>query len=167
MLNVITWQQYLIATLLLSITWYIYVGLRYYRTELAVLLKIKPAVQTVAPLVNNKLSVVMGEAKPEADTGLYAAEELLFSAAEPDDISEQTLPPGPADDLLAEGKVLIAAYAGSDNKSEFLSLFKLLLEKYEVFRDEISLPVIIRSLSEFADSRLPFAVDKTEWPLTF
>ncbi|MDO3627557.1 hypothetical protein [Mucilaginibacter sp. BT774] len=167
MLNVISWQQYRTATLLLSVTWYIYVGLRYYRTELAVLLKIRPAVQTVVPPVNNKLPVIMGEAKPEADTGLYAAEELLFSVAEPDEVGEQTLPPGPADDLLAEGKVLIAAYACSDNKSEFLSLFKLLLDNYEVFRDEISLPVIIRSLREFADSRLPFAVDETEWPLTF
>ncbi|MBS1519851.1 MAG: hypothetical protein JST50_02550 [Bacteroidetes bacterium] len=167
MLNEITWQQYLIATLVVTVVWYVYVGLRYYRTELAVLLKIKPAVQTTMPAVSNKLSVVMGEATPETDTGLYAADELLFSAAEPDDISDQTLPPGPADDLLAEGKVLIDAYAGNDNKSEFLSLFKLLLDKYEVFKDEISLPAVIRSLSEFAGSRLSFSLKETEWPLTF
>jgi hypothetical protein len=167
MLNAISWQQYVTAVLGFSAAWYAYVCLRYYRTELAAWLKIKPAVQSQVPLVANKLTVVMGAAKPEADTGLYPAEELLFSAGDPDDISDQTLPKGPADDLLDEAKVLVNAYSENDNKTEFLSLFRLLLDKYEVFRDEISLPAVIRALSEFAGSRLPFRLKETEWPLTF
>lgn len=167
MLNAIFWQQYLTAVFLLCAAWYLYVGLRYYRPELAARLKIKPAAKNILPPVANKLTVVMGAAKPDTDTGIYPAEELVFSAAEPDDVSEQTLPKGPSDELLEEAKVLVDAYCGTDNKSEFLSLFKLLLDKYEVFRDEISLPAVIRPLREFADSRLPFHLKESEWPLTF
>ncbi|MFS2187228.1 hypothetical protein ACCC92_11190 [Mucilaginibacter sp. Mucisp84] len=167
MLNAISWQQYVAAVLSFSAAWYAYVGLRYYRTELAAWLKIKPTVQSTVPPVANKLTVVMGAAKPETDTGLYPAEELLFSAGDPDDISDQTLPKGPADDLLDEAKVLINAYSENNDKTEFLSLFRLLLDKYEVFREEISLPAVISALSEFAGSRLPFRLKETEWPLTF
>ena len=167
MLNAISWQQYLTAVLLLSAAWYSYVGLRYCRTELASRLKIKPNIQSAVPPLATKLSVVMGEAKPETDTGIFPAEELIFSGSEPDDVSDQTLPAGPADELLAEAKVLVAAYSDNNNKTEFLSLFKLLLDKYEVFRDEISLPAVTRALSEFAGNRLPFPLKETEWPLTF
>jgi len=167
MLNAISWQEYITAVLLLTVAWYAYVGLRYYRPELAVLLKIKPAVESTVPTVANKLTVVMGEVKPEADTGLYHPEELLFSSHEPDDISDQTLPKGPADDLLEEAMVLVDAYGENDNKTEFLSLFKLLLDKYEVFADEISLPAIIKSLNDFAADKLPFKIQAAEWPITF
>jgi hypothetical protein len=167
MLNAISWQQYLTAILVLCAAWYSYVGLRYYRHEVTAWLKIRPSVQSAVPPVANKLTVVMGSVKPDTDTGLYPAEDLVFSASEPDDISDQTIPKGPSDDLLEEAKVLVDAYGDNDNKTEFLSLFKLLLDKYEVFRDEISLPAVIRSLSEFAATRLPFRLKETEWPLTF
>jgi hypothetical protein len=167
MLNAISWQQYISAVLLLTIAWYAYVGLRYYRTELLALLKIKATEKSIVPPVANKLTVVMGEVKPDADTGLFYPEELLFSSSEPDDISDQTLPKGPADDLLAEAMVLVDAYGENDNKTEFLSLFNLLLDKYEVFADEISLPAIIQSLNAFATHKLPFKIKAAEWPLTF
>jgi hypothetical protein len=167
MLNTISWQQYTTAVLLLAIAWYAYVGLRFYQTELQALLKIKPKDSTVTPPVANQMTVVMGEAKPEADTGLYEPEELIFGNAASDDISDQTLPKGPADELLAEAKVLVSAYAENDNKTEFLSLFKLLLDKYEVFADEISLPAIINSLKTFASGKLPFNIQADEWPLNF
>ncbi|WP_147425701.1 hypothetical protein [Mucilaginibacter gracilis] len=167
MLNAISWQQYLTAILIFSAAWYMYVGLRYYRTELTAWLKIKPAAQGAVPPVANQLTVVMGAAKPETDTGLYPPEELHFAAAEPDDISDQTLPKGPGDDLLAEAMVLVEAYGDNDNKTEFLSLFKLLLDKYEVFADEISLPAVITPLKAFATNKLPFQIQASEWPLTF
>jgi hypothetical protein len=167
MLNSISWQQYLTAVILLSAAWYAFIGIRFYRPEMAAWLKLKPALKTAIPAVANKFTVVMGEAKPEAGTGTYLAEELIFSGAESDEVSDQTLPLGPADDLLAEARVLVTAYAENDNKTEFLSLFKLLVDKYEVFSDEISLPAVIRPLREFADTRLPFRLNETEWPLTF
>lgn len=167
MLNAISWQQYLTALITLSAAWYIYVGLRYYRSELAARLKINLPVQSVTPPVAGKMAVVMGTAKPDEGTGLYPAEELMFSAIASDDISEQTLPKGPSDDLLDEAKALVNAYADNNDKSEFLSLFKLLIDKYEIFSDQISLPAVICSLSEFAASQLPFQVKESEWPLTF
>jgi hypothetical protein len=167
MLNAISWQQYLTVIISLSAAWYTYVGLRYYRTELAAWLKIRPEAQSVVPPVAGKLSVVMGAVKPDTDTGLYPPEELLFSGNETDEVSDQTLPKGPADELLDEAKILVDAYQDNDDKDEFLSLFKLLLQKYEFLQDEISLPAIIHSLHDFAADRLPFALKENEWPLTF
>ncbi|MGF7080384.1 hypothetical protein [Mucilaginibacter sp. UYCu711] len=164
MLNAISWQQYSTALLLLSLLWYGYVGLRYYRAEIFAKLKIAPPVQTIVPAV---AKVVMGEAKPETDTGLFDPDELIFSNSQPDDISDQTLPKGPANDLLAEAETLVAAFAETDNKSEFLSLLKLLIDKYDVYADEISLPAIISSLKTFAATKLPFTIQAAEWPLTF
>ena len=164
MLNHISWQQYITAVILISLAWYAYIVLRYYRPELAKLLKFKPNDPSPLPPVANQMTVVMGEAKPEADTGIYESQELIFSAAQPDDISDQTLPKGPSDDLLAEAQVLVSAYSDNDDKAGFLSLFKLLLDKYEVFADEISLPQIINALST---SKLPFSIQADEWPQTF
>ncbi|GAB3921840.1 hypothetical protein [Mucilaginibacter myungsuensis] len=167
MLNAISWQQYLTAILLLCVAWYAYVGLRFYSKEIAAKLKIKAVVKSQLPPVATRSNVVMGAAKADPDAGVHPADELIFGSAEPDDIDDQTLPAGPSDELLAEAKVLVTAYSDNNDKSEFLSLFKLLIGKYEVFSDEISLPAIIRPLREYAESRLPFSVKETEWPLTF
>jgi hypothetical protein len=167
MLNAISWQQYLTVIFSLSAAWYAYVGLRYYRPEVAAWLKIRPPEKNVVPPVAGRLSAVMGAARPDPDTALYAPEELLFSGSETDEVSDQTLPKGPSDELLEEAIVLVDAYQDNDDKAEFLYLFKLLLEKYAVFQDEISLPAVIHSLSVFAAGRLPFELKETEWPLTF
>ncbi|WP_439697442.1 hypothetical protein ACFGVS_03305 [Mucilaginibacter sp. AW1-7] len=166
MLSTISWQQYVTAVLLLSAAWYAYVGLRYYQPELSAFLKLKPNIKSALPPVANQMTVVMGEAKPETDTGLFDPDELIFSSSQPDDISDQTLPKGPADDLLAEAKVLVEAYGQNDDKAGFLSLFKLLLDKYEVFADEISLPAILKQLNNYATDKLPFQIEAAEWPLT-
>lgn len=167
MLNDISWQQYFTAVIILATAWYAYVGLRYYRAELYGILKIRRVAPGAVPPVANQLTVVMGQAKPDADTSLVSAEELRFGNNEPDNISDQTLPKGPADDLLAEGLVLIDAFGDNGDKSGFLSLFNLLLDKYEVFADEISLPAIIKELNSYAAGKLPFKIQAEEWPLTF
>jgi hypothetical protein len=77
------------------------------------------------------------------------------------------MPKGPSDDLLAEAMVLINAYADNSDKAEFLSLFELLLDKYEVFAEEINLPAIINQLNNYTADRLPFQIEAAEWPLTF
>jgi len=166
MLSTISWQQYITAVILCSAAWYAYVGLRYYQPELSAFLKINPKPKAAIPPVANQMTVVMGEVKPEADTGLFTAEELIFSNVQPDDISDQTLPKGPSDDLLAEAMVLINAYADHNDKAEFLSLFALLLDKYEVFADEISLSAIIKQLNSYATDKLPFQIQAEEWPQT-
>ncbi|MCD8739073.1 hypothetical protein LT679_00540 [Mucilaginibacter roseus] len=167
MLNAISWQQYLTVILLSTIAWYTYVGLRYYRTELAALLKIKPGRSTATPPVAARHQNVMGAVRPDVGTSLHAAEELVFSAGQPDEIEDQTIPRGPSDDLLDEAKVLVDAFSGNDNKTEFLGLLQLLLGKYEVLSDEISLPALIPELSDYAKDRLPFPIKQGEWPITF
>ncbi|QXV64008.1 hypothetical protein INP83_12965 [Mucilaginibacter sp. 21P] len=166
MLNTISWQQYLTAVLLLSTAWYLYVGLRYYRTELSALFKIKPGSRTAVPPVASKLNVVMGAVKPDPDTGLYPPETLIFSAGAPDDISDQTMPRGPGDDLLDEAKALTDAFSHNDDKAEFLSLLRLLISKYEVFGDEFSLPAVAAELHAYAAGRLAFTLEESEWSFT-
>jgi hypothetical protein len=165
MLNAISWQQYVTAALLFSLAWYTCIGLRYYRTRLPGLFQTR--IKNAFPKVASPTSFVMGPAKPEMGTSLYDPQAFIFNAASSDEVSDQTLPKGPSDDLLEEAKMLVDAFRDNDNKTEFIALFKLLLDKYEVFREEISLPAVIRSLSEFAAPRLPFSLKETEWPLTF
>lgn len=118
------------------------------------------------PVASNS-TAVMGKISIESDTATYDAGELIFGDTTPDDIGDQTLPKGPADDLLAEAQTLIAAYEENDDKPGFLSLLKVLLSKYEVFADEISLSAIINSLQQLAQTKLPFRLNDTEWPLNF
>jgi hypothetical protein len=167
MLNAISWQQYVTAIVLCSAAWYAYVGLRFYQPELQAFLKIKSKDHTLTPPVATQTTAVMGKINPDADTGIVEAETLTFGNATPDDISDQTLPKGPADDLLAEAQTLVVAYADNDDKSGFISFLKMLIGKYEVFADEISLPAVIDSLKQFATDKLPFRLNDAEWPLNF
>lgn len=167
MLNTISWPQYIAALLLLTAAWYAYVGLRYYQAEIAAFFKIRSRSQTLTPPLAKESHAVMGDIQQDADTGLYDAGDLIFSNTEPDDISDHTIFKGPGDDLLAEAQVLVTAYEDNEDKNEFLSFLQLLIKKYEVFSDEISLPQVIASLKQFAEARLPFRLKETEWPLNF
>jgi hypothetical protein len=167
MLNAVSWQQYIIAIITCCGAWYAYVSLRFYQPRLQAFLKIKSKSDTIMPPVATKAKAVMGPISPDADTVAYESDELIFGNSTPDDISDQTLPKGPADDLLFEAQTLITAYEDNDDKSGFLSLLKVLLSKYEVFADEISLPAIVNSLKQTAQIKLPFPLKDTEWPLNF
>src|ERR1700710_416083 len=119
MLNSISWQQYVTAVFLLTAAWYAYVGLRYYQPEISRYLRIKPKAQSALPEVASDPADLMAPARPEPGTGQQNAEELIFSIATDDDISDQTLPKGPSDDLLAEAETLIDAFSDSDDKKGF------------------------------------------------
>jgi hypothetical protein len=167
MLNSISWQQYFTAIIALSVAWYLFVGLRFYQPEVQAFFKIKPQIQTVTPPLASIPSVVLGKINPDVDTDIYNADQLTFSDSTSDDISDQTLPKGPADDLLAEAETLIMAYQDNNDKTGFLSLLKVLFSKYEVFAEEISLSNVITILKKSAKSKLSFALTDAEWPLTF
>lgn len=167
MLNAVSWQQYVTAIVVCTAAWYAYTGLRFYRPEIQALLKIKSQVQTVTPPVASRQNAVMGTISPDPDTGVFDAAELRFADATTDEISDQTLPKGPADELLEEAQALVAAYQDNDDKPGFLSLLRILLNKYEVVADEISLPAFIQSLKSYAQTQLPFSISDIEWPLTF
>jgi hypothetical protein len=152
MLNSISWQQYLTALSLLTIAWYAFVLLRYYRPELVGRFQTKT---DPLPLVTS--APILGGIKTDHDT--LNADELYFGSASPDDISDSSLPAGPTDELLAETQTLVQAFIDTPNKTEFLSLLGLLLSKYEPYEDEVDLKVI-RPLA----AQLPFTIEEHEWP---
>ncbi|MDB5004425.1 MAG: hypothetical protein JWQ34_2650 [Mucilaginibacter sp.] len=161
MLHAISWQQYMTAVLLLTAAWYTYVGLTYYRPELRNLLP-KKAADTMPLVALAPMRAVIGGIQPDAGTASADPDELIFSPGEPDDISEATLPKGPSDDLLAEAITLAGA---SGTKADFLSLLQVLLDKYEIYRDEISLPAFT---AELLTQQLPFELFEHDldlhWP---
>ncbi|HEY4325149.1 MAG TPA: hypothetical protein VGN20_14225 [Mucilaginibacter sp.] len=168
MLHTISWQQYLTVVFLLTAAWYAFVALKYYRTEVATFLKFTPKPSGFTPPVANQMTAVIGEAVTAPGEETFDPQDVLYAGSGiPDEISDQTLPKGPADDLLAEAQTLVTVFQETDNKSEFLSLLKVLIDKYEVFADEISLPATINTLKQFAQNRLPFRLSDTEWPLNF
>ncbi|OCX54324.1 hypothetical protein BEL04_08680 [Mucilaginibacter sp. PPCGB 2223] len=165
MLNSISWLQYIAAVILLTTSWYAYIGLRYFQPELSRFLRIKPKSSGALPEVATA-QPVMAVARPEPGTNLAEPDELVFSISAADGISDQTLPQGPADDLLAEAETLISAFTDNNDKPGFLSLLRVLISKYEVFADEISLPQLISAL-QLPAKKLPFIIQANEWPQTF
>ncbi|MFD0749162.1 hypothetical protein ACFQZS_03350 [Mucilaginibacter calamicampi] len=152
MLNTISWQQYFTTVLLLTLAWYGYVLLRYYRD------KIMGRFQTKAdPSSWVSSAPVLGAVKQ--DNPRLDPEELSFGNSQPDDISDSTLLCGPTDELLAETQSLVEAFRDTPDKTGFLSLLGVLLAKYEPYEDEIDLKVI-RPLAK----QLPFPIEEHEWP---
>ncbi len=152
MLNAISWHQYLTAVTLLTIAWYSYVILRYYRNDL-----LKRFGQATEPEPLVAMSPIMGQIKTEQAT--LDAEDLQFGNSDSDDISDHSLPPGPTDELFSEAQTLAQAFTDTRDKQEFLSLLQVLLSKYEPYQDEIDLKVI-RPLA----TQLPFPIEEHEWP---
>ena len=160
MLHAISWQQYSTAIVLLTAAWYAWVGLKYYLPELRAL-RIKKT-DAMPAVTSAPMQAVMGGIQTDQDNQTFDAEELQFGAAEPDDLSEATLPKGPADELLAEARALASA---ADSKADFLSLLQVLLDKYEIYRDEISLSAF---MAELLKLQLSFKFTENElnlhWP---
>ena len=139
MLHTISWQQYFAAVFLISLAYYAYVLLRYYRRE--------PESQPALPQV----SALMGAIRPEPGTGSVSPEELMF--AEPESEAE----------FRAEALTLVKAFEQLDDKPEFLALMELLVYKYVPFRQEIDLDAVMSSVREKA-SALPFTIEDAQWP---
>ena len=157
MLSFVTWQAYFAAIIFLSICWYAYVAIRYYRSVIFGLFGWQTGSSLVQPPVEG--TPVMGPVKAEFQETILDPEDFFSGDSVPDDISDQTIPAGPEDELINETQLLVTAFAESGNKQEFLSLLALLLDKYEPYRDEIDLRVI-RPLA----AQLPFTIENKEWP---
>ncbi len=130
-----TWQQFFVATLLLTLVWYAGVILIYYRKELKAFLK------------GSKTSKPVSEALPhrwDEDTLTEESEDnLMGKPALPDGMSIGTLDQisfaenqkesqlGEVPDLLDELKNVFSILEKEDgNKSDFFSLMKLVTAKY-------------------------------------
>lgn len=146
MLNHISWQQYLTAVFTLTLAWYAYVAFKFK------LLKFSSArPPSIVPAVAGP---VIGSIQPDEGEA-QSGEELSFASSTPDDISDATIPKGPADDFLAEAQTLADA---AETKVEFLSLLEILVMKYE--HDELPFASLFNQII------LPFTVATDEWPLT-
>lgn len=166
MLHTISWQQYSTAVILLTAAWYVYVGLKYYLPELRGMLRIKTA-DTMPPIAMAPMHAVIGGIQTDQDNQSHDIEELQFGTVEPDDITDAMLPKGPSDDLLTEASTLVGAFKENGTKADFLSLLQVLLDKYEIYRDEISLTVFTTVLDRMTKD-LPFELSGHDldlhWP---
>jgi hypothetical protein len=159
MFNSISWQQYVLAVLLLLFLYYGYVLLRFFRQEISCLMSGKE--KQVAPDSNAASLVIMGPARPDTGTATFQANELMF--AEPDDVPEQ-LTQSAQEELLSESITLMAAFQDAKGKAEFLELFFLLFYKYRPFKNEIKLEESLLQIRDQAADLLPFKISASEWP---
>ncbi len=155
MLHAISWQQYLTAVLVISLIYYAFVLLRYYRVELLGLIGLKNETQSVLPQVSSDASL-MGAARPEPGMSSVSPEELMFAEPEPEELSA-------SDDFQAEALTLVKAFEQLNDKPEFLALLELLVYKYVPFRQEIDLDVVMNTIREKV-SALPFTIEDAQWP---
>ncbi|MBL4677273.1 MAG: hypothetical protein JKY70_13870 [Mucilaginibacter sp.] len=164
MLQHISWHHYISAISTLTILWYLFVGLKFYRSAIFHFLGFRPSNATGIPqLFASPAITVMGEAKTEELNRSADAEEFQFSTVEPDDISDQTTPRGPTDDLTEEGRQLIDV-AVAMNKPLFISLLQTLYQKFSACEGEINHDKVFAELSSYAEERLPFTISPEEWP---
>lgn len=170
MLSSISWQQYLAAITILTVSYYLYVILRYYQNEIFNLFNHK---QNSTRLFSNASPApyqVMGEAKLDNGVTLTQAQDLHFIAEEDVKIQPtQTINTtvtetayNPSQDLVAEAGNLIAAFKEIDNKQEFINLLRILFESYKRFKAEIDWPAALHRIAELSKEKLMFPVDLTD-----
>jgi hypothetical protein len=178
MLSSISWQHYLAAVIILTASYYAYVALRYYQTEIAGLFNRKPsALESFSGFQSSPISV-MGKAKPDYGTAISDSTEMQFAEATPDDgFPAADISPSrtdsvqqagqPGEELETEARKLIDAFKETDNKPEFLSLLHILIESYQAYNEDIDLPATVARLVAFAEGRLPFSITagdvKSSW----
>ena len=173
MLSSISWQHYLAAIVILTVSYYGYVILRYYQKEISNLFNRK---QSSANLFANAQAApahVMGAAKLDNGVSVSKSEELYFSESTPDDVeavstiqenlnSQKEAIYSPSEELEVEAGNLIAAFQEIDNKPEFITLLRILINSYKRFKDDIDLPVTLNRIVEISKEKLMFQLSLTD-----
>jgi hypothetical protein len=173
MLSSISWQHYLAAIVIVTVSYYGYVILRYYQKEISNLFNRK---QSSAKLFANAQAApanVMGAAKLDNGVSVSKSEELYFSESTPDDVGavstiQENLPSkteaiySPSEELEVEAGNLIAAFQEIDNKPEFITLLRILIDSYKRFKDDIDLPATLNRIVEISRERLMFPLSLTD-----
>jgi hypothetical protein len=170
MLSSISWQHYIAAIVIITVSYYLYVVLRYYQKEIANLFNRKSTSTEMFAGVQAAPIEVMGKAKPDNGVHLSDASELQFteaSADEPEILSESVpFANGhqPSSELINEANNLIEAFKDVDNKQEFLSLLCILIDSYKRYSDEIDLPAALDRVITIAREKLQFSVTSSDLP---
>lgn len=154
MLNTVSWQQFFVAVVSITLIYYSYVLLRYFRPEISRLFNLN---KNIAPPVSAApVLPVMGAAQPERGTASLSAEDLVFAPA---DDEPEYLEKTPSEELLSESLTLANAFEAEEQKPEFLELLSLLISKYKPHWNEIDLKTVQAKLRD----KLSFPITDAEW----
>lgn len=170
MLSSFSWQHYIAAIVIITVSYYLYVVLRYYQKEIANLFNRRSTSTEMFTSVQTAPIEVMGKAKPDNGIKFSDASELQFTEASPDDpeIVSEPVPFAnthqPSSELIQEANNLIEAFKDLDNKQEFLSLLGILIDSYKRYSDEIDLPAALDRVITMASEKLKFPVTSSDLP---
>jgi len=166
MLQQFTWQQFLVATLILTIVWYVGVILIYYPKQLKALLGGKSkSIETGEPLDHHwdkKVDVLdddagselLGKSKLPEGMSKVSIDEISFVS---DDDKQERL--GVVSDVLEEIKTIFGILAKEDgNKQDFLNLMSAVRENYPGI---VSSPNLHR-INEFISDHASFHITTQE-----
>ncbi|OCX54212.1 hypothetical protein BEL04_08095 [Mucilaginibacter sp. PPCGB 2223] len=175
MLSSISWQHYFAAIVIITISYYLYVVLRYYQKEISNLFNRKPQKSEIFSVGQSSAISVMGQAKPDNGVTISEMQNLQFTEVLPDDPKEvvfeqlQTtaIQNDPTTELVAEAGNLIDAFKEVDNKQEFLTLVGILIGSYKNFQEDIDLPAALTRVVEISKDKLKFTVAITDFQISW
>jgi hypothetical protein len=170
MLEPISWPAYLAGALSTSLAYYGWVGLRFYRTEIAGVFRKKHTAGTVlATAANISKEDVFGAIPPDPEQVLDG-DELSFGPAEPDQETAEAETAFPLSrqvsefsEMVGEVKTLIRVVGDSpESRENFEMLFGLIIQKYAglsdtPFREKINAFLLAESGQHF-----PFALSSED-----
>lgn len=162
MLSSISWQQYLAAVAILTISYYLFVILRYYQSDLSNFFHPRKKADSLFTGLETPPVQVMGQAKSEDVLTIEDPDAFQFGDITPDEEHVVPLVSDPSQELVLEAGDLINAFTNIDNKPEFLSLLKILISSYQRFGDTLDLPVIYEKVSSMASAKLRFKLTRDD-----
>ena len=175
MLSSISWQHYLAAVVIITVSYYLYVILRYYQKEIGNIFNRKPQATDVFSAIQSPAISVMGQAKPDNGVTVTETQNLPFTDVLPDEptqpIAEQMhnddIQSDPTSELVSEAGNLIEAFKDVDNKQEFLTLAGILISSYKRFQEQIDLQAALSRVVEISKGKLRFTVALSDFQNTW
>lgn len=165
MLSSISWQEFLAALIIITLVYYLYIGLRYYQKELWAIANRKQVAglnQSETPPTSYQ---VMGTAKPDHGVSVSDADHLQFAIDdEPETVENEvhavanTPEREPTEALLNDVTHLVNAFKEIDDKAEFLSLLRIQYGSYHSDSDTIDWPAVKQRTLQLTQDKLPFKV---------
>lgn len=162
MLNALTWQEFLLAALVLSVLWYAGVGLLFYRGEISGFLSgrgksVEPLAHSWEDQVDELEADLVGATAGESGVSVLEADEFSFVPRKSVDRSLDPL--GDLADVQQEIKSICLVLEMEDGtKADFFALFAMIREKYpKVFVGGVRV-----ELAEFIVEHLPFELSEDE-----
>lgn len=176
MLSSISWQQYFAAIATISISYYLYVIVRYYQREISTLFSAEQIHETPISTASFSPVNVMGQKRQDQNISTVDDQDLKFADHE----EIETLDPELRDpsslnsstqtlqqQMLIEMDKLIGAFVEIDNKVEFISLLVILINAYHHYEAEIDLAEVAQHVCTNAHAKLKFDVSMDDLPKTW